>query len=134
MLRYLIAYCATALTFMACDACWLTFAGPMIYKPVLGQILADKVDLGAAIAFYVIYIAGLVVFAVRPALAAQDWRTAAVSGLLLGLFAYATYDFTNQATLRVWSLRITLADLAWGMALSALASTVGFLAASRVAR
>jgi uncharacterized membrane protein len=111
------------------DRTWLTLTGTTLYRPVLGPFLADKVDGGAAVAFYLIYIFGLVFFAVRPGLAAQDWKTAALSGLLLGLVAYATYDLTNQATLRLWSIKLTLLDLCWGMTASAVASTLGFLAA-----
>ncbi len=87
-----------------------------------------------AMAFYIVYIAGLVYFAVRPALAAADWRNCVVSGAMFGLVAYATYDLTNQATLRLWTTRITIADIGWGMFASATASTVGYLAASVLGR
>jgi uncharacterized membrane protein len=128
MVKLLAAYGATAVVFVLMDMTWLTLTGTAVYRPVLGPFLADKVDGGAAVAFYLIYIFGLVFFAVRPALAERDWKTAAVSGLLLGLVAYATYDLTNQATLRLWSIKITLLDLCWGMTASAVASTLGFLA------
>lgn len=129
MLKFLAAYAATAVVFVLMDMTWLTLTGAPIYRPVLGPFLADKVDAGAALAFYLIYIFGLVFFAVRPAFTSQDWKTAAMSGLLLGLVAYATYDLTNQATLRLWSLKLTVLDLCWGMTASAVASTLGFLAA-----
>ena len=129
MVKLLAAYGATAVVFVLMDMTWLTLTGTTLYRPVLGPFLADKVDGGAAVAFYLIYIFGLVFFAVRPGLAAQDWKTAALSGLLLGLVAYATYDLTNQATLRLWSIKLTLLDLCWGMTASAVASTLGFLAA-----
>jgi len=129
MIKFLVAYGATAVVFVLMDMTWLTLTGTTLYRPVLGPFLADKVDGGAAVAFYLIYIFGLVFFAVRPGLAAQDWKTAALSGLLLGLVAYATYDLTNQATLRLWSIKLTLLDLCWGMTASAVASTLGFLAA-----
>jgi len=129
MIKFLVAYGATAVVFVLMDMTWLTLTGTTLYRPVLGPFLADKVDGGAAVAFYLIYIFGLVFFAVRPGLAAQDWKAAALSGLLLGLVAYATYDLTNQATLRLWSIKLTLLDLCWGMTASAVASTLGFLAA-----
>lgn len=132
MFKFLAAYGATAIVFVLMDMVWLTLTGTRIYRPVLGPMLAEKVDVGAALAFYGIYIFGLVFFAVRPALAAQDWKSAAISGLLLGLVAYATYDLTNQATLRLWSIKLTVLDLCWGMTASAVASTVGFLAARRL--
>lgn len=134
MVKFLTAYGATALVFVLMDMTWLTLTGPSIYRPLLGPLLADKVDGGAAIAFYLIYIFGLVFFAVRPGLVAQDWKTVALNGLVLGLVAYATYDLTNQATLRVWSVKITLFDLGWGMTASAVASTLGFLAAQTFVR
>ena len=129
MIKFPVAYGATAVVFVLMDMTWLTLTGTTLYRPVLGPFLADKVDGGAAVAFYLIYIFGLVFFAVRPGLAAQDWKAAALSGLLLGLVAYATYDLTNQATLRLWSIKLTLLDLCWGMTASAVASTLGFLAA-----
>ena len=73
------------------------------------------------------------ILAVRPALDQSSLRLAAGNGALLGFFAYATYDLTNQATLRNWSTSLTLADLAWGTALSAAAATLGYLVARSLA-
>jgi uncharacterized membrane protein len=129
MLAYLVAYLAAALTFVGADAVWLTLAGPRLYKPVLGPLLAEKLNGGAAVAFYVIYLAGVVLLAISPALKAASWRTAALNGLILGVVAYGTYDLTNQATLRLWATKLTLADMAWGGVLTAAAASVGFLAA-----
>ncbi len=134
MPRLLVGYIATALVFMAMDATWLTLMGPRLYRPVLGPMLTDKVDVGAAVAFYAIYIFGLIAFAVRPALVEGQARTAVLSGALLGFVAYATYDLTNQATLRLWSPKITFADLAWGVTASAVASAAGFYAAAMLGR
>jgi uncharacterized membrane protein len=134
MQKFVAAYVATAVAFLAMDATWLTFMGPRLYRPVLGPLMADKVDGGAAVAFYAIYIGGLIAFAVRPALINGQARTALLSGALMGLVAYATYDLTNQATLRLWSLKITIADLAWGVTVSAVASACGFFAALALGR
>lgn len=73
-----------------------------LYRRHIGELLADKPHLGYAVAFYVIYIAGIVFFALRPALDGGSWLTAAGHGAALGAFAYATYDLTNAATLKVW--------------------------------
>ncbi len=128
MIRALIAYISTAVAFAALDAVWLTLAGPRLYKPALGELLSGKVDVAAAVAFYVIYVGGLVFFAVWPALkAGGSWSTALLNGAVLGLVAYAAYDLTNQATLRIWSVRVTLFDLCWGVFASALAATVSTL-------
>ena len=129
MARLATAYLAAALVFVAMDAGWLTLMGPKIYRPVIGPLLAKSVDPVAAVAFYALYIAGLVIFAVRPALLAGDWRPAPLYGALLGLVAYGTYDLTNQATLRLWSIGLTIADLGWGMTASAVASLAGFAVA-----
>jgi uncharacterized membrane protein len=128
MLAYIIAYVASAIAFVAADATWLTLAGPRLYRPVIGPLLSGRVNAGAAIAFYLIYLAGVFCMAVAPALRAGLWRTAALNGLVLGLVAYGTYDLTNQATLRLWSTRLTVADMAWGGVITALAATIGFLA------
>ena len=131
MLAYAVAYIAAAFTFIAGDAVWLTLAGPRLYRPVIGPLLADKLNGGAAAAFYLLYLFGVVALAIAPALRAGQWRSAALSGLILGVVAYGTYDLTNQATLKLWATRLTLADMSWGGALTALAATVGYLAARR---
>jgi uncharacterized membrane protein len=86
----------------------------------------------AAVAFYLVYIAGVLVFALRPALASGDWRTAVLFGALFGFFAYATYDLTNLATLRVWSLPVSLIDMAWGTVLTGVAAGAGAYAALKL--
>ena len=131
MLAYIVAYLASAVAFVAADAVWLTLAGPRLYRPVIGPLLSGRVNAGAAVAFYLVYLAGVGFLAIAPALRSGQWRTAALNGLVLGLVAYGTYDLTNQATLRLWSTRLTLADMAWGGAITALAATLGFLAARK---
>lgn len=131
MLTIVIAYIATGLVFLAIDAIWLTIMADVLYRPMLGDRLADPFNLPPAIAFYLIYIAGIVALAVQPALASQSLPRAIVCGAILGCVAYATYDLTNQATLKDWPLAVTLADIAWGTVLTATASAGGFLVASR---
>ena len=131
-MQYVFAYIGTAIALAAMDAVWLTFVGKHLYRPALGDLLMpDGFRIAPAVVFYVLYIAGVVIFAVAPALKGGQWTNAAVMGGLFGFFCYATYDLTNQATLRVWPLRITLIDLAWGVALTATAATVGYLAARK---
>ncbi|UGV29160.1 DUF2177 family protein [Rhodopseudomonas boonkerdii] len=127
MKTYSIAYVATGLVFLAIDAIWLTLAAQRLYRPLMGEMLLDNFRLLPAALFYLIYIAGIVVFAVAPAMASGRWTTAATHGAFLGLFAYATYDLTNQATLRNWPVAVTVADLCWGTFITACAATVGFL-------
>ena len=127
MKTYGIAYIATAFVFLAIDAVWLTIAAQRLYRPLMGDMLLEGFRLAPAALFYLIYIAGIVVFAIVPALASDRWTTATSYGAFLGLFAYATYDLTNQATLKNWPVMVTVADLCWGTFLTAVAATAGFL-------
>lgn len=129
MIKYLAAYLGAGVTFAAIDAVWLTTMTDRLYKPVLGPILAAKPDMKAAVAFYLISIAGTVFLAIDPALREGSWFRAAINGAVLGFVAYATYDLTNQATLNVWSMKLTLIDLAWGTTLTTVSAVGGYLAA-----
>jgi uncharacterized membrane protein len=116
------------------DSVWLTLTADRLYRPLIGELMLDGFRPAPAIAFYALYLVGIVVFAIRPAFATGRWTTALVSGALFGLFAYGTYDLTNQATLKTWSTTITLADMAWGSVLTAVAASAGYLAASRLTK
>lgn len=121
-----IAWLATGLVFAIADAIWLSQMGPRLYRPMIGELLANKPNVAAMIAFYVIYISGIVYFAVSPALREGDLMRAVIGGAALGLVAYATYDLTNQATLKTWDTRLTLIDLAWGTFATGLAGGAGY--------
>jgi uncharacterized membrane protein len=123
-----IAYGATLLAFVGIDFVWLSLAAERLYRPVLKDILLDGFRPAPAVIFYFIYAVGIVVFAVRPGLAAESPRLALLNGALFGLCAYATYDLTNQATLRGWATSLTLADLAWGTILTAISAVIGYAA------
>ena len=132
MALYVVVYVLILAVFIVLDGIWLSQMGQVLYRPILGDILADNVRLAPAVVFYLIYPLGLEVFAVVPALRANSLQNAAVYAALFGLFAYATYDLTNHATLRNWSSTITLADLAWGTFASAAAAALAFLAGRAV--
>ena len=134
MLKLLIAFGSTLVAFTVLDATWLTLMSSRLYKPALGPLLSERVHAAPAAAFYLIYLCGLVYFAVWPALQSGGWRTALLNGAVLGLVAYATYDLTNQATLRMWSTRVTILDLAWGAFASALAAAISYAVTAWVAR
>ena len=121
----LIAYPATAVVFLALDAAWLTTMADRLYRPALGRLLLDRFELLPAIAFYAVYLVGVLVFAVLPGLESRRWTTALGLGALLGFVAYATYDLTNQATLRDWPWQVTIADLCWGTLATGVAAAVG---------
>ncbi|WP_313446892.1 DUF2177 family protein [Brevundimonas sp.] len=129
MIKYLAAYLGAGLTFAAIDFVWLTTMTNRLYKPVIGPIMADKPDMKAAVAFYLISIAGTVFLAIAPALKEGNWTRAAINGAVLGFVAYATYDLTNQATLAVWQTKLTIIDLIWGTTLTMLSATGGYFAA-----
>jgi uncharacterized membrane protein len=97
------------------------------YRRQIGDLLADKPNLGYAVVFYVIYIAGIVFFALTPALDGGSWLSAVGYGAALGTFAYATYDLTNAATLKTWPWQLIVVDILWGAALTALATLAGWL-------
>jgi uncharacterized membrane protein len=127
-MKWAIAYLAAGLSFGLLDFLWLRWAGPNLYRPALGELLAPSFRAGPAIAFYLLYLAAMVWFAVRPGLE-LGVPHAVLNGALLGAIAYATYDLTNQATLKLWSTQITLIDIAWGASATALASGIACLAA-----
>jgi uncharacterized membrane protein len=118
----LIAYLSAALVMVALDFCWLSLTAESLYHHALGPLMSEKTYWPPAIAFYLLYLAGLVFFAVLPALESGGWREALLRGAALGLVAYGAYDLTNMATLKVWPLHITLVDMAWGAFITAVAS------------
>jgi uncharacterized membrane protein len=128
MKRYVAAYVVTAIVFLGIDAIWLTLSADRLYKPNLSKLLAAQFSLAPAALFYAFYVTGIVIFAVAPAFKSGHWTTATLYGALFGLFAYATYDLTNQATLKDWPVVVTIADLCWGTILTAVAATCGYLA------
>jgi uncharacterized membrane protein len=131
-LKYIVAYIAVAVSFLALDAVWLSQMYTRLYQPALGDLVSAKPDLVAAVLFYAIYWFGVVFFCVAPALQRGRLGVAVLNGVLFGLCAYATYDLTNQATLRVWSVRVTVADLAWGMFVTASAAGVSAFVTRRM--
>ena len=138
LVKLIMAYLATALVFGILDAIWLRFAAPALYRPALGDILAEKFSVGPAAGFYLLYVAALTWFAVAPGIELNidghfhGVPMAVMNGAILGLAAYAAYDLTNQATLRRWSTDVTLLDLVWGTAASGLAAGLACFAISRL--
>ena len=128
MIRFLVGYGGAALVFCALDAAWLTLTSASLYRPALAPLLAEQVRIVPAILFYVVYLAGVTQFAVLPGARARGWLTAASLGAAFGFVAYATYDLTNQATLKLWATRITLLDLSWGAAVTAAGAAGGYFA------
>ncbi|MGN6159610.1 MAG: DUF2177 family protein [Devosia sp.] len=132
-MRFVIAYLATGVVFLGLDAIWLSQVGLGLYRREIGALLLEQPNLPVAGLFYLLFVAGIVLLVVQPAAADGDWLAALWMGALLGLVAYGTYDITNLSTLRGWSPTIAAIDVAWGAALTAVASLAGFLAVSAFA-
>ncbi len=130
--RLALVYAVTVPVFFAIDLAWLGVIAKDFYRRHLGHLLSSQVNWPTAILFYLVFIAGIVFFAVRPALEAGSAARALTYGALLGFLCYATYDLTNQATIRDWPVVVTVVDLAWGTTLSGVVSYVSYQVASRV--
>lgn len=122
---------AAAFVFLALDAVWLTLMAERLYRPAIGHLMREGFDLLPAALFYLAYLTGMTVLVVLPS---ADARGALARGALFGFVAYATYDLTNQATLRDWPWHVTLADLAWGSFVTAASAAAAHRAGSFVAR
>ena len=134
VITYGLAYVVTAVVLLGLDIVWLSLAGTWLYRPLLGPILRPDFDPVAAVLFYLIYVAGIVVFVIAPSLPQAGWRRVAVRGAFFGVVAYGSYDLTNQATLVHWPVIVTIPDLCWGAFLTATAATLAHAAVVRIAR
>ncbi|NLI20111.1 MAG: DUF2177 family protein [Clostridiales bacterium] len=119
-------YVILLLIFLVIDAVWLLGIARGLYAKQLEELMAPKPKWIAAGLFYLLYALGLLLFVVRTALVVGRWEAALLPGLLFGLIAYATYDLTNQATVRNWPVLITVVDLLWGATVSGLTSLFSY--------
>tara|TARA_R110002020_G_scaffold105570_8_gene246154 strand:- start:886 stop:1287 length:402 start_codon:yes stop_codon:yes gene_type:complete len=124
-MTYLIAYVSTLIAFFALDMLWLGLIARKFYANQLGSLMADSPNWFVAIVFYAMYIVGIVFFAIRPAIEAEQVLKATLYGALFGFFCYATYDLTNLATLRDWPSKMVFVDILWGIILTGSCATVG---------
>ena len=125
MNKYLIAYAGAAVAMIAIDLVWLGVIAKPLYQQGIGHLMTDEPRMYAAILFYLMFPIGLVLFAIAPDQAARSWGKTALWAALFGFFAYATYDLTNLATLKGWPLGLSLIDMAWGTAVSAVSACAG---------
>ena len=124
--KIILSYLLTMLVFFAIDMVWLGFIAKNLYRKYLGGFLSDTINWKAAIIFYLIFIIGIFIFAIMPAIEKNSMAKAIIYGAMFGFFTYATYDLTNLATLKNWPLQIVFIDMAWGALLTALVSAAGF--------
>jgi uncharacterized membrane protein len=126
MRKFFIAYLATGVVYWFLDLVWLNFVMKDLFLRALGDLLLTTPRALPAIGFYLLYVIGIVVFAVLPALASNAWRKALGLGALLGLMCYATYDLSNLATLKQWRSSLAMVDICWGAVVTATSATAGF--------
>ena len=122
----LISYLLTFVVFLMVDMLWLGVIAKNIYQKYLGGFLAENVNWTAAVIFYLIFVVGISIFAIYPAVNKGSVFNAIIMGALFGFFTYATYDLTNLATLKGWPLTIVFIDIFWGTTLSAIVSFSGY--------
>lgn len=122
----IISYLLTFIVFLIVDMFWLGIIAKNLYQKYLGGFLTDRVNWTAALIFYLIYVVGISIFAIYPAVNKDSAFNAILMGALFGIFTYATYDLTNLATLKGWPLNIVIIDILWGAFLSAIVSFSGF--------
>ena len=125
---YLIAFPV----FFIIDMVWLGLISKNFYRAQIGHLMKPDVNWTAAIIFYLIFIAGLVVFVISPAVEKGSWTHAILFGALFGLVCYATYDLTKLAVAKDWPLLVTIVDLAWGAVLAALVSVITYFISSKI--
>jgi uncharacterized membrane protein len=126
ILKYVLGYILTGISFAVIDSIWLRNMYVRLYQDQIGEVLMKGVRMGPAIAFYLLYILGIIIFAFTPALASGKWQAALINGAMFGFFCYMTYDLTNYSTLKVWSLKVTILDMIWGTLLTGLAAAAGY--------
>lgn len=118
--------------FFVIDMVWLVFVAKKFYQEQIGFLMKPDINWVAAILFYLLFIAGLVIFVILPAVEKHSWVHALIFGALFGLITYATYDLTNLATLKDWPLLITVVDLIWGTVLAASISLITYIIANKI--
>ena len=128
MAYYLKLYVATFVAFFAIDMVWLGLVASTFYRKYLGFLMAPNPNWLTAVAFYLLFVVGILVFVVVPGLEGGSLRTTLLRAALFGLISYATYDLTNLATVKDWPLLVTVVDMMWGTVLSVAVSYIGLLA------
>lgn len=124
--KWLLSYGLTTIVFFAVDMVWLGVIAKNLYREQIGHLLADSPNWIAAIVFYLLFIIGIMVFAIVPAVNEQSILRAVLLGAFFGFITYATYDLTNLATAKDWPLSITIIDMIWGSVLSTIVTVAGY--------
>ena len=125
-------YAVAVVTFLIIDLIWLGVIARSFYQAQIGHLMRSNVNWAAALVFYLVFVSGIVVLVVWPAIERQSLQHAVLLGGLFGLVTYAAYDLTNLATLKGFPLTVALVDLVWGAVLCTTVSTITYLASSRL--
>jgi uncharacterized membrane protein len=118
MRLFLKLYLIALPIFFMVDMIWLGLLAKNFYKNQIGFLMKPDVNWTAAIIFYLLFLVGVVLYVIEPALEKKDLMFALSRGALFGLITYATYDLTNLATLKDWPLKVVVVDMIWGAVLS----------------
>jgi uncharacterized membrane protein len=121
-------FLGVSISLLILDIFWLSTMAKRLYRPELGNLIADKFRPIPAVIFYIIYVFGIMYFASSPAIHESSGKMALINGAILGAISYSTYDLTNAATLQKWSLKVTIIDIIWGATLTAMSSYAGYYA------
>lgn len=132
-LMFLKLYVIAVPVFFAIDMVWLGVIAKDFYRQQIGTLLKPEVNWVAAVVFYLLFLAGLVLFVVEPAMQKQSWSDALFRGAFFGLVTYATYDLTNLAVAKDWPLTVTIVDMVWGTVLAASVALVTYTIAQKIA-
>jgi len=125
-MMFIKLYFIALTVFLAIDLLWIGVVAKSFYAAQIGFLMRTDVNWVAAIVFYLLFIVGLVLFVIAPAVEKSSWTHAILFGALFGLIAYSTYDLTNLATIKNWPLLVTIVDLIWGTVLAAAVSTITY--------
>ncbi len=126
-LQYVLIYLVSVPVFFIIDMFWLGVVAPGFYKSQIGHLLSPTINWPVAIVFYLLFLVGLIIFAIAPAIEARAWTHALLYGALFGFFTYLTYDLTNWATMKDWPALVSIVDVIWGTFLSGAVATITYL-------
>lgn len=129
-MKYIYLYLFTFVIFLAIDFIWLNFVAKNLYATRIGHLLAEKPNLIPALIFYLIFVVGIITFAIIPGYEAKNILKTILLGALFGFLAYSTYDLTNFATMKNWPLSVTIIDIIWGTSVSLITSVAGYYIAT----
>ncbi|MGM0379820.1 MAG: DUF2177 family protein [Bacillota bacterium] len=126
-MNYIKSFLVTFSVFMVIDLIWLGVVAKNLYQKYLGYIMTSNINWIAAVIFYIIFVIGMLYFAIIPALDDMSLKKAIINGMAYGFITYATYDLTNLATLEDWPIFITIIDMIWGTTLAGLTTVISYL-------